>query len=331
VAGRVLLPRQLEQEDLARVTSLFFLAIMSRSVMATLRLRKLFLTHPYAKAIYLMTRVTLTLCWLCILSCSAVAQDVQLQSSELNESSGIAEPRPGEIWTHNDSGDSPRFFVFGVDGRPLAQVWGEGLKAIDWEDMCSFTRDGRRFVAVGDVGDNARRRPEVTIYVLEVAADLLASKQERVPINLVASLYVTYPDGPVDCETLAYDPVRKSFLLASKELLRCRLFEVDARVLVGKRQVQAKQVGSVLLPMVTAGDISMNGDLLVLATYGPGCLIRRGQNGQWQTQGDDAVRMFELPPRRQGESICFAQDGHSLWLSSEKAPSPLFKVPLPDK
>ena len=53
----------------------------------------------------------------------ATAQDAKpqptelviLQSSELNESSGVAQV--GELlWTHNDSGDKPRLFAFASDG-----------------------------------------------------------------------------------------------------------------------------------------------------------------------------------------------------------------------
>ncbi|MCA9179984.1 MAG: hypothetical protein KDA51_00990, partial [Planctomycetales bacterium] len=49
----------------------------------------------------------------------------------------------------------------------------------------------------------------------------------------------------------------------------------------------------------------------------------------WQTEGDQAALIFNLPNRRQGESICFSSDGKRLWLTSEFIPTPLLEVPVP--
>jgi hypothetical protein len=34
-----------------------------------------------------------------------------------------------------------------------------------------------------------------------------------------------------------------------------------------------------------------------------------------------------MPLRRQGESICYGPDGRSLYLTSEKLPTPLIEIP----
>ncbi|MCA9183069.1 MAG: hypothetical protein KDA51_16520 [Planctomycetales bacterium] len=95
----------------------------------------------------------------------AQSQSVILQSNELNESSGVAQV--GELlWTHNDSGDKPRLFAFASDGSLRGQFNIRVAQALDWEDICALSRDGKHYLAVGDVGDNSARRASVNVYVI---------------------------------------------------------------------------------------------------------------------------------------------------------------------
>ncbi len=273
--------------------------------------------------------VSLLLLW-GISAAAAGEPAVILACAALNESSGLAEVG-GRLWSHNDSGDSPRFFVFEKNGDLACEIEVDGSEALDWEDMCAFERDGHHFVAVGDVGDNGAARTQVAIYVLKVPDWLRAPqiKKAKAKLSVDAVYAVTYPTGPVDCESLCYDSIAHKFVLATKEPLRCRLFELDAGSLTGRHRVEAKLAGTVVLPLVTAADISPDGQQMVLATYGPGCLLQRGPSGTWQTAGDDSLLIFALPTRRQGESICFDPAAEHLWLSSEFLPTPLLHVPVP--
>lgn len=280
-------------------------------------------------------------CWVCLwLAPSFVrAQSIVLQAPELNESSGIAQIGQ-QLWSHNDSGDGPRFFVFQKSGELLGKVEIEGAKAFDWEDMCSFTRHGKQYVAVGDVGDNPSGRKDVQIYAIEIPEELSAANsrfEKNWTLSVTAEFRVTYPGGAVDCETLAYDPLTESFVLASKELFRCRIFSVPAARLDGRQNAEAHLIGTVVLPLVSGGDISPDGSRLVLTTYGPGALVNRrltsGSEQQpattWLIDGEGAVKMLELPARKQGESVCFSNDGQKLWLTSEHVPTPLIEVKVP--
>lgn len=260
---------------------------------------------------------------------------VHLQASELTESSGIAE-LGGLLWTHNDSGDQPRLFAFDFSGKPLAQVTIAGATAIDWEDICAFTRDGRSYVAVADVGDNTGQRDFVSVYVIELTSDWQKSLDTKQHLTLpaTATFQVTYPIGSVNCEALAYDPLTSEFILATKELLQCRLFGVDASQLTGVQSPVAQGRGMLSLPLVTAADISADGRHLVLTTYGPGCLLTRPSVSEpyvaWFTEPVMAkLQMFELPLRKQGESIGFDRQGTHLWLTSEFAPTPAWRIPKP--
>lgn len=153
----------------------------------------------------------------------------------IHESSGLAISRatPGLIWTHNDSGDRPR--LYGVDRSGVTQAivnpHGFNVTHHDWEDMASFALDGKPWLVIGDIGDNARKRPFVTLYfiperpvqIVETPAPPTGSprpasrpglKEERWPI--AARMDIAYDTGPRDAEALAVDPVRRQLVLVTK-------------------------------------------------------------------------------------------------------------------
>lgn len=280
---------------------------------------------------------------------------VFLMHDELIESSGVGvSPSSGVIWSHNDSGDQPRLFAFSAAGQPLATFTSTSIKAIDWEDLCCFRRADKSFIAVGDVGDNLGRRKEVLIQVYEEPQlDRLtdrrsdASRSPKIPqkkIEPICTLRVSYPTGPVNCEALAYDPRRDAFLLATKELLRCRLFEVpltsspkaqsvpDAKLPALPRRAPRSAVArqTLTLPLVTGADIHPRGNRLAICTYGAGTLLSRPEHSEGWSHPDGLEHAaFELPSRKQGESICFTPNGKKLYLTSEFAPCPLFQITTP--
>ncbi|MFK7736471.1 MAG: hypothetical protein AB8B50_10600 [Pirellulaceae bacterium] len=270
-----------------------------------------------------------------------------LDHPELTESSGVAvgSQKTWVLWSHNDSGDSARLFAFKEDGTRLGVAVDPQLTARDWEDMCSFAYEDRHFLAVGDVGDNLSRRESVNVHVfvepdikeLSVAKPFVnQDAPSSVKLKRVLTLEITYEHGPANCEGLAYDPLRKTFVLATKENFRCRLYEVPMPNLTGPsekpkvKEVRAKQAQSLVLPLVTGIDISPTGTQIVFCTYGPGVLLTRENKSQpWSHKLGFEHASFALPPRKQGESICFTRDESQLLLTSEFAPCPLFQVDMP--
>ena len=63
-----------------------------------------------------------------------------------------------------------------------------------------------------------------------------------------------------------------------------------------------------------------------MLTYGDAYqYVRRGDE-TWAAAFHRPGSLVELPPREQGESICYGPDGCTLWLTSEGRPTPLIKV-----
>ncbi len=268
-----------------------------------------------------------------LISSLAFAQ-VQIDIRELNESSGLAFSTRADdlLFSHNDSGDSARLFAFDRTGKLTYELEVEKAKAKDWEDMCAFEHDGKNWLAIGDIGDNEFKRDRVSIYVVKEPKEKAGDKKRKSEVEF--ELIVKYPHGPVNSESLAYDPIKHSFLLLSKENLNCAFYEVKIPADPKREvEVQAKLVGQLSIPMVTGAAISRDGKRLAICTYGPACLIDRNASNlekPWEIPAEQlATRFFPVPSRRQGEAICFSPSGDQVWLTSEHLPTPLIEVQLP--
>lgn len=248
---------------------------------------------------------------------------------DLDESSGVAASRtcPGALWTHNDSGDRPRLFLLDREGQERARVTLAGAEAVDWEDMCSFEREGRPWLLVADVGDNGAVRPSVALYLLP-EPDPARLRGEPVPAHRIE---VRYPDGPRDCEGVAVDPVEAAVYLVTKErdLLRApRVYRLPLAGFPRPRGGTLEPVAELrgLPPLVTALDISPDGRRAVVLGYGDAHeYVRQGEAG-WAAAFACAPRRVKMPRRAQGESICYDLAGRALLLTSEGSPMPLWEV-----
>ena len=100
----------------------------------------------------------------------------------------------------------------------------------DWEDITWVPHDEGWLLAVGDVGDNQARRKSVQIYFADFPRHLAAFEApeafDEVPLR--HTLELTYPDGPRDCEAMAYDASSGKILFLTKRDKPARLYGVDA-------------------------------------------------------------------------------------------------------
>ena len=78
----------------------------------------------------------------------------------------------------------------------------------------------------------------------------------------------------------------------------------------------------------SAMDISPDGLRAVVLTYGSAYEYVRGPKETWAQGFSRQPRELRMPRRQQGESICYGHDGKSLYLTSEKVPTPLLEVPV---
>jgi hypothetical protein len=255
----------------------------------------------------------------------------KLKDDRINESSGVAASilYKDAFWTHNDSGDSARIFLFNKNGDTLAAVNLKGVTANDWEDIASFKNGKRYYVLIADTGDNARRRKNYLLYLVLEPATINAEAQVALDLDAEPALTISfsYEDGPHDCEAVAIDPIGSSIYLVSKEAEGGKVYSMPIPSAESKEPNIAKVIATINAPYATAMDITPDGMRAVVLTYGDAYEFTRANGETWAQAFSRKPRRLKMPIRRQGESICYSLDGKTLYLTSEGVAQPLWEVP----
>jgi hypothetical protein len=273
-----------------------------------------------------------------------------VNSPDVVEASGLASSRADEdfLWIHNDSGDSARVFSIDRQGNHHATFTLAGAEAIDWEDMAigPGPEAGVSYLYLADSGDNAAVREGIVVYRVPEpdvnTSDTLTARG----FDNVAALELRYPDRPHDAETLLVDPLTGDLVIVTKELAGGPSFvfrapgsiepgtvttleEVSTINFAGlDSQVEVPADAPALVlglsDLPTGGDISPDGKLIIIRTYGSIWVWDRPEEGPlW-----DFVRTLpceapsEIEP--QGETIAFDADGRGYTTVSEGANPPLY-------
>ena len=254
----------------------------------------------------------------------------KLTNNKVRESSGLACSRnaPGVFWTHNDSGDAPRIYAFNTEGKDLGVCEVTGIRARDWEDMASFQVQGKPFLLLGDVGDNKKRSDVHELYLVTEppVGPVRGLAIWKVPV--LRAIRYQYEDGRHNCESIGVDPVSKTILIVTKDGgNKCNTYAIPFPRKPSPDPVVAKKIATLNIPTATSMDVSANGRRAVVLTYGDAYEYRRADDEDWAAAFARQPRQLRMPRRTQGETICYGPDGKTLYLTSEKAPSPLWKVP----
>ena len=144
-----------------------------------------------------------------------------LDANPIAEASGlVASQRNADVlWTHNDSGDSPRIFALNTQGEFLGSFSLAGATALDYEDIAigPGPQQGISYLYVGDIGDNFAIR-SAGIQAYRVAEPTVSSTggDQSTALNGVDTITLVYPDGPRDAETLLVDPISGDLYVVTK-------------------------------------------------------------------------------------------------------------------
>lgn len=254
-----------------------------------------------------------------------------IRDERIDESSGIAASVLNHdcFWTHNDSGDSARIFLFNKKGETLATVEITGASSRDWEDIASFRIGGDSYVLVADAGDNGRGRNDCVLYVIK--EPLIAGKSEGMKSLSVAPVWTirfSYEDGPHDCEAVAVDSSDRTIYLASKEQEEAGIYAMPLPGEGANQSNVARKIAAVKMHYANAMDISPDGKRAVLLTYGDAYEFSRSEGETWGQAFARTPQTVTAPQRKQGESICYGIDGKALYLTSENDSQPLWEIPL---
>ena len=254
--------------------------------------------------------------------------------ARINESSGVAlsTVTPGVVFTHNDSGDAPRFFAVGPTGETLATYTVAGAGAVDWEDMArgpASNGDGSSLY-FADIGNNLRDRAVLDVY--EVAEPAVVAGQDAT-LGVLNVRHLSYEDIRHDAEALIVDPRTGDLVVVAKELHGLtNVYVADGSTLVRAATVVIPRhmslgVSSLLGPasgtQVTGAAMSDDGTRIVMRTYLEAFEWVIGANAQ-ATFAAPPLRI-PLPPTVQGEAIAYSPEGN-LYVTSEGVNAPVHRL-----
>jgi hypothetical protein len=262
-----------------------------------------------------------------------------LACERLDELSGMACSRrqPGLFWAHNDSGDEAQIYLFDLKGRDLGSCLVAGVMNYDWEDMASFTADGKPCLLLADTGNNGLA---AAVHMLHLIEEPPCDPQRGVKVMevpVLRTIYFSFEDDHRNCEAVGVDPTDKTILLVSKERARsCCVYALPwpkddhgaKPNVLPKRALVARRIGTLELRQVSGMDVSPDGRRAIVLTYGNAFEYVRAEKDDWVRAFARPPREIELPYRVQGESICYGPDGKTLYAGSEKRPTPLIEIPV---
>ncbi len=262
----------------------------------------------------------------------------------LDETSGIAASRldPNRLWVLDDSGNPPNLYAITPGGSDIGTWHVEGADKKDWEDIASFSDNGKNWLLVADTGDNGGIRKRVRLLFIEEPS--LGDKPGVLkPARIVD---VVWPNGPRDCEAVAVDLTRREVVLITKKRQPPLVYTVPLDVEDGET-VTAKLIANLphvprpsakdiannpklakLSVQVTAADISADGLSLAVLTYRHLLLYKRATaKTSWARATEQrAPQELSMPLLPQPEALGWATDGQSLYVSGEISPTLIYRL-----
>jgi hypothetical protein len=258
----------------------------------------------------------------------------KLESDALRELSGIAASRrnPGVLYVHNDSGDAPQIYAISEKAQLLGTCHIRGATQRDWEDIAvgPGPDPDRSCVYIGDIGDNAAKRPEIIVYRVPEPQIDAVTPFDQMTTGAAEALRLVYPDKPRDAETLLVDPLTRDIYIISKRELAPRVYRA-AYPQSTSRQTKLEQVAVLPLGLFpTGGDVSPDGRHVIVRGMFNAALWERPvdeRSSNAKSRVEDPVplgRAFSGQPRAipiatepQGEAICFDSKGAGYFTISE--------------
>ena len=257
------------------------------------------------------------------------------------EISGMAAStrHPGILWVHNDSDSEAAVYALDEHGRVVSTLRMNDALNLDWEDMASWEVDGRHYLVVADTGDNGGLRKELTLYAVEEPAELVDRR-----VDLAWRQRFRWPDGPRDCEAMAIDPSTGDILLISKKRVPPEMFRLR-RSADPDAVAEAERIGLLAgIDQPTAADLRRNpvygryraqitsaavdpaARALVVLNYRVALVYNRVDGESWTEAVARQPTQVNYPWLPQAEAVSFSADGRSLFIASERIPSPLIRL-----
>lgn len=287
---------------------------------------------------------------LMLAACSAGGEDARqdalirvtgnLENESLNEASGLARSNrtPDVYWAVNDDGPAA-IHALDSSGAKLGLVHIAAAKNRDWEDIASFTHAGTAYLAVADIGDNDARHKTVTVYIVQEPETGTAQ------INIAWRIDFTYPEGPLDAESLAVDAASEQIYVLSKRTIPAVLYQlplmpppdevvvatriaaIDSLPQPTRREVR-NAAGSGWGWQPTGMDFAADGSSALILTYAGVNYFSRDAGQTWPEALQGQARQLKLGKYKNAESISYTTDADAALVTGEKKHAAVLRIDL---
>ncbi len=253
----------------------------------------------------------------------------------LPELSGLAASRAHEglYWAHNDSGHALELFALRHTGELAARFEVTGAQGTDVEDVAvgpCVTVPSGTCVFLADIGDNLARRAFVQLLEVEEPSALDPPDQTLT----ATALRFHYPDGPRDAETLLIDPADGVPHVVSKSFDHLGdLYRLEG--LSPREERTAQHQGAFTASRgsgryTTGGDVSPDGDRLLLRTYSDVWEVRGEAGWPLSKFAGAQTHAIPSPSQPQSEAIAWSSDGRAYLVGTEGVGEAMFLVECRD-
>jgi hypothetical protein len=238
--------------------------------------------------------------------------------SKLKEVSGMA-IHSGDIWVVEDSGNKDKIYKIDQNGSITKSLKIDHAKNEDWEDL-AMDIEGNLYI--GDFGNNANRRKNLTIY--RVSSAQLKKKEPNA--EKIEFRYPEQKDFPPQKDSLLFDTEgffhwKDHLYIFTKN--RTRPYSGETliyRVPDEEGEYDAELLGSITLCKsqdhcsVTGADISADGKTIALLGYGFIFLVTDFELPNFDST---SVQIIDFDSNTQTESIGFLNE-KTLLIADEK-------------
>jgi hypothetical protein len=249
-----------------------------------------------------------------LLAATNVTTVLTIHDSRITESSGLVRSvrHPSLLWTHNDGGRTAQIYGIDPKGHTVAQITLRGVDPYDPEALSrGVDAQGKPALFLGDIGDNAARRKNVSVFRVTEPTSLGRH-------TLRATWFrFKYPDGAHDAEALLVDPRDGRIWIATKSFGTGGLYVAPRKLVVESHGTNKLSRVADVPALTTDGTFLPNGKF-VLRTYTSAFL--------YDAPGK-LIEQIDMPVQPQSESI--AVDGKRLLVGSEGRHSKVLAVLLP--
>lgn len=261
---------------------------------------------------------------------------------KINEISGMETIHDNQLVVINDEGE-PLLWLLEESGEFVQSITVEGAANRDWEDLAVIDQGSQKLLAIADTGDNLARYDSARIYFVPLPAPGAAGR-----VTALHHVDLVFPDGPRDCESLAFDPSSNQLLLLTKRDKPPRLYGIPVETALNSLTANLEFLTTVStlrpptrgdmqrlgkdgawISQPTGMDINSGGNLAAIITYRSLYLFAREPQQTWAQAFQQRPREFLGPGSPQEEAIAFSLDDDSLLITSEGTPVPVYKAALP--